>query len=92
MKNEKLWAQIVFANGFLNLSTHQSPLLIKEENILFFIKNKKTALKIKNALKIRYIAELPDKLEPRSYVVTQSSYGYDMYECHWSINKILQSV
>ena len=91
MGNEKTHGQIVEANNLLNLSTHMKPLLIKKENILFIADREREVLIIKDLLKIKYITELPTGIEVKSFVATYSpEYGYDMYECHWSLDKMLK--
>ena len=91
MRNEKVCNQIIKANNLLNLSTHMNPLFIRKENILFIADREREVLIIKDLLNVKYITELPDGIDAKSYVATYSpEYGYDMYECHWSINKILK--
>ena len=90
MKNERVCNQIIKVNNLLNLSTHMNPLFIRKENILFIADREREVLIIKDLLNIKYITELPDGIDTKSYVATYSpEYGYDMYECHWSINKML---
>lgn len=88
MKDNYMWTQAFKANNLLNISRVDTPLLIKKENILFVLEENQ-AESIKSSLRIKFITELPANLKVRSYIVTFSDeYGYDMYECHWSVKKI----